>query len=214
MGCNPTAGLPQQAGVFSQPTFGHPVIGTDALHFPPEPGRVVHLPQMHQFVQTDIVTDECGCLDEPPVQGNRAAPRTGAPARFLIAHRDAAHGQSVPGGQFQHARWQFPRGQLAKMAFDGRSQIGRRIRNPDRLVAEADGSSFAVQPGFNADRFAAQKNLRPNCPDRRFPGLRLEPLNSRSSQAAWRSTNCRANSVEPPRGMVTRAVPSGRNRSR
>src|ERR1035437_4283648 len=75
--------LPQQTGVFFQPTLGHLVIGTNALHFPPELGRVIHLSQMHQFVQTDVITDKCGGLDEPPVQGNRAAPRTGSPTRFL-----------------------------------------------------------------------------------------------------------------------------------
>ena len=71
---------------------------------------------------------------------------------------------------------QFPRGQLAKMSFDGRAQIGRWIRNPDRFAAEADGASFAVVPGFDADRFAAQENFRPNRPGRRFPGSGLEPL--------------------------------------
>ena len=168
--------LPQQTGVFFQPMPGHPVIGTNALYFPPEPGRVVHLPQMHQFVQTNVIAYESGCLDEPPVQGNRAASRTGAPTRFLAAHRDATYGQSVPGGQLQYARWQFPRCQSAKMAFDGRAQIGGRIWAPDRLAAEADGFSFAVGPGFNADRVAAQEDIRPNIPDRRFPGLGLKPL--------------------------------------
>jgi len=105
-----------------------------------------------------------------------------SPARFLIAHRDAAHGQSVPGGQLQHARRQFPRGQSAKMAFDGRMQIGDQIREPDGLAAKADGISFAVEPGFNADRVAAQKNLRSNRPGRRFPGLCWSRLSSRPAR--------------------------------
>jgi len=35
---------------------------------------------------------------------------------------------------------------------------------------------IAVGPGFNADRVAAQKDLRSNLPCRQFPGLGLEPL--------------------------------------
>ena len=94
----------------------------------------------------------------------------------------------MPGGQFQHTRWQFPSGQSAKMAFNGGAQIRQRIRNPDRLAAEADDLGFpsrivlvlvlvldfigfAAGPGFNADRVAAQENLRSNMPCRWFPGL-------------------------------------------
>jgi hypothetical protein len=82
----------------------------------------------------------------------------------------------MPGSQLQHAWWQFPRCQLAKMAFDGRTQIGRWIGDPDRIAAEANGFSFTVRSGFNADRIAAQENLRSNRPNHRFPRLCLEPL--------------------------------------
>ena len=109
-------------------------------------------------------------------------------ANMLIVLDTSGSMNGVPGGQFQHTRWQFPSGQSAKMAFNGGAQIRQRIRNPDRLAAEADDLGFpsrivlvlvlvldfigfAAGPGFNADRVAAQENLRSNMPCRWFPGL-------------------------------------------
>ena len=63
-------------------------------------------------------------------------------ANMLIVLDTSGSMTGVPGGQFQHARGQFPRGQLAKVAFDGGTKIGCWIRNLDRFATEADSFNF------------------------------------------------------------------------
>jgi len=59
--------LPEQVRVLFQPLLGGLVFRTNLLDLPPETGRVVHFPQMHQFVQDHVGTDKVRCLDQPPV---------------------------------------------------------------------------------------------------------------------------------------------------
>src|SRR2546427_145297 len=69
----------EQSEMLFQPAFGCLVVGTDLFDFAPEPDRVVHLLQVRQLVQNQVVADEGRRLEEPPVQRNRPAPRAGAP---------------------------------------------------------------------------------------------------------------------------------------
>ena len=111
---------PQQRRVLFQPAFGRCMIRADRLHLPPEGGGMVQLPPVHEFVENDIVAHRAGQLDQPPVQRNGAAPRTGAPTGTLVAHRHAHDGHVMPVRQFRHARGQFPGGQPAEMPLDDR----------------------------------------------------------------------------------------------
>ena len=51
-----------------QPAFGIFVVRTDTLDLTPEPGGVVHLPQVHQLVQYQIIAHERRRLHEPPIE--------------------------------------------------------------------------------------------------------------------------------------------------
>jgi hypothetical protein len=72
--------LPEQRRVLSQPQFRRSVIRTEVFHFPPESRRMVHLPQMRQFMEDEIITNMRRCLDQPPIEGNGPSPGTRAPA--------------------------------------------------------------------------------------------------------------------------------------
>lgn len=47
----------EQRGMLLQPLLGGFKVRADASHFLPEPGRVVHLAQVHQFMKDDVVAD-------------------------------------------------------------------------------------------------------------------------------------------------------------
>ncbi len=95
-----------------EPTFRRPIVGTDAFDFGPEPNRVVHLPEMHEFVVDQVVADMVRGLDDPPIQGNRGVAGTGAPAAALVPHGDPADVQSVGCRELMDSGWQFQRRQL------------------------------------------------------------------------------------------------------
>src|SRR5439155_910231 len=82
----------EQSGMLFQPAFGCLVVGTDLFDFAPEPDRVVHLLQVRQLVQNQVVADEGRRLEEPPVQRNRPSPRAVAPNQpfFRSANRQAS----------------------------------------------------------------------------------------------------------------------------
>src|SRR6266576_1790791 len=81
----------EQRRVLLQPPLGSFKVRTDAFDFAPEPAGMIHLPQVTKLMKKDVILDVRRCLDEPPIQGNRPATRARAPARSLIAHRDALH---------------------------------------------------------------------------------------------------------------------------
>ena len=132
---------PQQPGVLFQPLLGRAIIGAHRFHLAPESRRMVHLPEMHQFVENDVIAHERRRLDEPPVERDRSAPGTRTPARALIAHGHAAHGQLKTGREFHHAQRQFPLRQPAQMSFDGWPQVARRICHGQLFRAEANHSA-------------------------------------------------------------------------
>lgn len=51
----------------------------------------------------------------------------------LVADGDAPRGRAMPGGQFEHARRQLPRGQPPEMPLDGRAQVAGRIGHASRV---------------------------------------------------------------------------------
>ena len=58
----------QQAGMRFQPGFRVAIIRTRLLDVSPVARGVVHLPQVHQLVEDDVVAHERRKLNEPPVQ--------------------------------------------------------------------------------------------------------------------------------------------------
>src|SRR5258708_11121567 len=109
--------LSEQAGMLLEPDFGLGEIRAQPLDLAPEMSRVVHLFEMREFVQDDVVADMARRLNKTPIQGYRAAPRAGAPSRTLVSHGHSPHRESVQGGQFEDARWQLERRQIPKMPF-------------------------------------------------------------------------------------------------
>lgn len=83
---------------------------------------------MHQFVQQDVLTDEGGYEDEPPVECDRSARRARAPARTLIANRHARHINGVNGRKIEELSRQVARGLLAVPPIDDRPHHARRGR--------------------------------------------------------------------------------------
>jgi hypothetical protein len=60
--------------MLSQPFLRLQVIGACGSDMFPEAIRVVHLPEVHQFVNDNVVANEFGRLDETPVQANGFIP--------------------------------------------------------------------------------------------------------------------------------------------
>ena len=94
-----------------EPFFGDEIFRAGPFDFLPEPGGMVHLAAVHQFMQDDVIADEGRCLDQSPVQGNRAVARTGTPAGTLVADGHALHGQLLCGRQLQSPGREFRDGQ-------------------------------------------------------------------------------------------------------
>src|SRR5438093_11531869 len=86
-----SARLLEQSRTLFQPPLGCFVVGADPFNFAPEPAGVIQVPQMAKLVQNDVVLNERWRLNEPPVQRNRSAPRTGTPTRLLVAHCHPVH---------------------------------------------------------------------------------------------------------------------------
>lgn len=56
-----------------EPAFGMGEIGAEPGDLAPEAVGMIHLPQMYEFVQEDVIADEERGLNEAPVEGNGAA---------------------------------------------------------------------------------------------------------------------------------------------
>src|ERR1019366_10067602 len=108
---------------------------------------------MSQFVQMDIILNKAGRLDQTPVERDRSTPGAGTPTRSLVAHGDATHGQSVPGGQFQKTRRQFLCRQHAKMMFKHWPQVSLWVHHFQRPATETNSARFS---SFDARQFASK----------------------------------------------------------
>ena len=91
-----------------EPPFGVAETRAKAGDFTPEPAGVVHLPEVGELMQDEVVANKAGGLHEAPVEGDGAAPGAGAPAGTLVPDRDAPERELMKGGEFEDARGQFP----------------------------------------------------------------------------------------------------------
>ncbi len=141
------------------------VIRTNIPDFAPKLLRVVHLPQVHQFMQDDVIAHEGWSLEQTPIQRNRAARRARSPSRFLISDGNPRNGQLMLAGKFQRARGQFCLRQRPHVLFNCRTQIAGRIQCPAGFGTKLN--PFAVAGGYR-HKLAVEQDFRANRP---FPGL-------------------------------------------
>src|SRR6266576_3688523 len=66
--------LSQQPRVRFEPFLGLDEIGTKPGNFTPKTGRMIHLAQMREFVEHDIIAHEFRRLHQAPIKGNGATP--------------------------------------------------------------------------------------------------------------------------------------------
>ena len=156
--------LPQQGSVLLQPTLCDLVVGTNAFDLAPESRRVIHLPQMHQLMENDVILHVQRRLDQPPVQRNRPAPRTRTPTRFLIAHGDATDGDLMLRCVGLNSWQQFPGGEPPQMLFNRRTKIRHAICHLHHFRSEANRVSRHVCGDFNHHTFAAKQDGCSHCP--------------------------------------------------
>lgn len=146
-----------------QPPLRELEIRTDFFDFTPEPRGVVHLPAMHQFVEDDVIPHVRRCLDQPPVEGNRPAPRARTPAGFLIPHRHARNDDLMLRGQLRDPRWQFTGGKVTQIPFNRGTQIPVHIRNRQHLRPKSY-CGFITGDRLNRHRFTAKQDGRSQRP--------------------------------------------------
>src|SRR6267378_1489634 len=118
-------------------------MGAEPRNLAPESPGVVHLFEMGEFMQDDVIANELGRLDETPVKGNGGFPRAGAPAGTLVTDRDSADDDLMQGCQFSHARWEFARRQAPEMALDHRAEVGDSVGSTKALRTKADDPRLA-----------------------------------------------------------------------
>lgn len=128
-----------------QPCLGCAVIRARFFDVLPVAYGVVHLPQMHQLVNDDVVADKLRHLNQSPVQRHCPTTRTGSPPRPLISHRDASNAALQRSRNELNAGRQFPSGQRPKMTFDGSADFRSR-----RLHTRAQRNHLGAQPGHHS----------------------------------------------------------------
>jgi len=114
---------------------------------------MVHLPQMHKFMQDDIVPYKHWRLDEPPVQRNGSATRAGSPTRPLIANGDSTHTQAEPLRQLKDGLRKLPHRQIPKVQFDGGPKVGVDPFQTDLFSPELNGGRL-----FSGDNLDSNQN--------------------------------------------------------
>src|SRR5688572_21788095 len=127
---------------------------------------MIHLPEMHQFVEDDVVGYKLRSLKQTPVQGNGSTTGTGAPTRFLIPDAHARHFQSVLVGEAKNFRRQFRGGETMQVTFNLWSMILINVGDADGVVREGDGASsvHAVGKHNNLDGLSSEQNVRADAP--------------------------------------------------
>src|ERR1051326_1762500 len=66
--CNEGSNSSEESCVLLQPSLGPGKIRTEPRHLAPETARMIHLFQVRQFVENDVVAHEQRRLDQPPIQ--------------------------------------------------------------------------------------------------------------------------------------------------
>ncbi len=159
-----------------QPALSRFVFRAQSLHFAPEPGRMVHVPQVRQFMEDQVIPHKRRRLHQTPVQENRPPPRAGAPSRALVPDRHPPRRQLMRGGVLVHTQWQFPSCQPPKMLFYGWAQISVSPIHTDALGAKSNQAGFPVYACLNSHQFSAKEDLCPNSPGLRTHGACCQTL--------------------------------------
>jgi hypothetical protein len=144
--------------MLSDPSFRLSEVGTDSFDFAPEPLAVVHLTQMHEFMDHDVIPNMIRHLNQSPVERDVSTPGTRAPTRSLIANGDPLDRQPVEFCQLQGLRRKLDGSQLAKMALDGRTETGC-VRDMQRLVAELNEMTVVIWTDDERKFLASIQNL-------------------------------------------------------
>jgi hypothetical protein len=160
--------------VLLEPLFCARKIRAKPGYFPPESARMIHLFQMGELMQDDVIRHKCRRLNEPPIQRNGSPARTGTPARSLIPHRDVAEREMMQGRQFGNAARQFARRQPPKLAFDRRPKISGYIANAERFRTKQDHARLIARTGSEPHTFTVEENFNAQRP--RFQSARPESL--------------------------------------
>ncbi len=63
-----------------EPALGLVVVGAEPGNFGPKSTRMIHMPQMREFMQNDVVAYRNGRLDKTPIQRDIAMSGTGTPS--------------------------------------------------------------------------------------------------------------------------------------
>ena len=114
----------ERGAIFFEPSFGLAERGIRLFDEAPEPPRVVALPQVHQFVDQDVLADLGRHEQQAEVQRDVPARRARSPARALVANRNARDDEAVPLGEREKLRRQFDRGPGAQLVVGvGRTAI-------------------------------------------------------------------------------------------
>jgi len=140
-----------------EPGFGGGEIGAETFDLGPEPGGMVEMPQVGEFMEDDVVAYGIGGLDETPVERDAAAGGAGPPSRGLVAHLDGLGGVAVEIGEFPGAIWQLKGGEVTEVSRDVGAQVHRAGWGQRNLQgAQEEGGGI----GGEADGFrcAAEKD--------------------------------------------------------
>ena len=152
---NRSRALFEQRGVSFHPLFGGLTTRTDAFHFPPETRRVVHLTQVHQFVEENVITDKRRGLNQPPIQRNGATPRARTPPRSLVADSNPSNGQLMRRRKFINPGWKFRGSEFPQMLDNPRAQISTYVGHSNNLTPEPDRASQQTIASPRPDERAA-----------------------------------------------------------
>ena len=215
--CNADRPAPseQRPSFLPQPALGLAEVRADLFDQPPVPPRVVLLPQMHQLVQEHVIADSAA-----------ASARAGSSARSRRCASTSPSASAGSGCVTRFTREAVLRGELVQPRHQ------RPLRDPAerrfggcgaRSAGRRQGSGPAVadvQPAMPRGRRSMRSTRRlaacsrivsPAC---HSTGACCAATRRRSCSAQSRclATKLSASRRDPPRGIVTRSVPSGRTR--
>lgn len=197
-----------------EPALGVSEPRAGGLHEPPEPNRVIGLPQVHQLMDEDVFADVRRHEQQAVVERDIASRRTRSPARALIADGHPPDGEAVLRGQGEQLRRQLALRLLTQRRLDVRRPargqdlgslaarpVEMAIRKPQSLTLRSAPRDRHAQIAIRSDA----QHVAARIPDahemnsegrlvRRFewkPGLHVSSRGTSSSrQTPFRATAC------------------------
>jgi len=125
---------------------------------------MIHVPEMRQLVQDDVVTHKTWNLEQAPINRNRSAPRAGAPSRPLIANCHALDTNFVQCRQFKRTVRQFPGSKAEEESLNFRPQVRTQFFDPDRFGCQTDHACVTGWVRLQFHTLASKQDLRPDMP--------------------------------------------------